>query len=95
MLRIYLQLLKNLYIYLKWFENYIKDTADVKFINSTEGGAHIAGTKWMKLKNVIDLYCVEKIEKNIFDKILKPNYSDENRENIKNEINRVIEKRKK
>jgi hypothetical protein len=34
---------RNLYIYLKWFEHYVKREGEVRFWNCTEGGAYIKG----------------------------------------------------
>lgn len=40
-----------------WFENYIKmDNDDVIYIDATEGGAYIEGTKVLTLRSVIDSY---------------------------------------
>lgn len=48
---------KNLYIYLRWIESYIKDNQSIQFINATEGGAKISGTEVMKLETAIDKFC--------------------------------------
>lgn len=45
---------KNLYIYLRWIQNRIYKEEDIQFIDSTEGGAKIKGTKVMRLSEVID-----------------------------------------
>lgn len=45
---------KNLYIYLRWMQNRIAKEKDIKFIDATEGGAKIQGTKIQKLSEVID-----------------------------------------
>ena len=42
---------KNLYIYLRWIQKRIKEENYVEFIDSTEGGAKIMGTKIMKLSD--------------------------------------------
>jgi hypothetical protein len=39
-----------------WFENYIYGHQDRKYINATEGGAFIKGSKIMSFKNVIEQY---------------------------------------
>lgn len=44
---------KNLYIYLRWIQKRIAEEKDIDFIDATEGGAKIQGTKLMSLKNVI------------------------------------------
>lgn len=45
------------YTYLKWFEDAISKMPDRLFINATEGGASISGTRVMRLSEVIDEYC--------------------------------------
>lgn len=51
----------QLYYYLNWFENYIKDHSNNTFIDATEGGAKIKGTKIMTLKDTIIKYCDQHI----------------------------------
>lgn len=46
---------KNLFVFLKWMENTIHATPQVRFINATEGGAYIAGTQVQSLRQVLDL----------------------------------------
>lgn len=43
----------NLYIYLRWIQNRIEEEENINFIDATEGGAKIKGTKVMKLKDII------------------------------------------
>jgi len=50
---------KNLYIYLRWFENRIKEENNISFIDSTEGGALIDGTKIMTLNKSMEKFCTE------------------------------------
>lgn len=45
---------KNLYIYLRWIQNRIKEENHIDFIDATEGGARIKGTRIMKLSEVVD-----------------------------------------
>lgn len=54
----------DLYVYLKWFEQQIKEInqssdCDIEVINATEGGARIEGTHIMTLQNAVDRYCQE------------------------------------
>jgi hypothetical protein len=49
-----IQTSKNLYIYLRWIQNRISKEKNIEFIDATEGGARISGTKVMKLSEVID-----------------------------------------
>ena len=54
---------KVLYGFLKWFEREIaKDTPGRLFIDATEGGAKITGTKIMTLKETRAEYCKKNIE---------------------------------
>lgn len=46
---------KNLYIYLRWIQNRIAEEGHIGFIDATEGGARIRGTKVMKLQDIIAL----------------------------------------
>ncbi|MEW9093541.1 MAG: 6-hydroxymethylpterin diphosphokinase MptE-like protein [Clostridiaceae bacterium] len=48
-----------------WFEVFISNNRDVNFINSTEGGAKIRGTKIMPLQDSLSIYCKERINKNV------------------------------
>lgn len=43
--------------FLRWFETAIVLNPDIKVIDATEGGAKIAGSKIMKLKDAINEYC--------------------------------------
>ena len=45
---------KNLYIYLRWIQNRIEKEENIDFIDATEGGARIKGTKVMKLSQIIE-----------------------------------------
>lgn len=47
---------KNLYIYLRWIQNRIAEEKNIEFIDATEGGARIRGTKVMKLSEIVDKY---------------------------------------
>lgn len=47
---------KNLYSYLRWIQNRIKREKNITFIDATEGGARIAGTKILTLKETIEKY---------------------------------------
>ncbi|ENK1242719.1 motility associated factor glycosyltransferase family protein [Clostridium botulinum] len=46
-----------------WFEIFISNNQNINFINATEGGAKIKGTKIMSLKDSLNLYCKEIINK--------------------------------
>jgi len=49
------------------FEEMIKNL-DRTVINSTEGGAHLKGTERMSLKDVLEKYCKNKIDKSVVNK---------------------------
>lgn len=51
--------------YREEFEDLIDNLSEIKFINSTEGGAHIRGTDVMDLKDSIKLYSPEVLNKNL------------------------------
>ena len=51
-----IQTSKNLYIYLRWIQNRIAEEKTVEFIDATEGGARIKGTKVMRLRDVVDKF---------------------------------------
>lgn len=53
---------RDLYAFLKWFELWIAERKDRLYINATEGGAHIAGTKTSTLKEAISNYCTKDID---------------------------------
>ncbi len=48
-----IQTSKNLYIYLRWIKNRISEENNMEFIDATEGGARIRGTKIMKLRDIV------------------------------------------
>lgn len=52
----------NMNIYRKWIENYIGAYSDLKVINATEGGAKIAGTEFISLREAIERYCTGEYE---------------------------------
>ncbi|NLY76508.1 MAG: motility associated factor glycosyltransferase family protein [Tissierellia bacterium] len=56
---------RNLYSYLRWIQNRIKREKDITFIDATEGGAKIIGTKILTLKETIEKYSNRNIEFNI------------------------------
>lgn len=64
--------------YLRWFEDNIKVLDEsMEVIDATEGGAKIHGTKIMRLSEVIDQYCVKKIDFKEIVKKMHPTF-DEN-----------------
>lgn len=76
----------NMDLYRKWFENQIVRYKDLKVIDATEGGAKIAGTEIMTLKDAILRECKIPIRfKEIIDKI-PPLFNEEEQEILKNKI---------
>lgn len=77
--------LSNLDSYRQWFGEFIsewKKKYDVEFINATEGGAKIEGTKLMTLADVIDQECKKEVDiKSCFDQ-LEPEFNKEEQEKI-------------
>jgi hypothetical protein len=49
------------------FESIIAKTADIVYINATEGGAHIEGTEVLSLQSALDRYCTK--EERLAEKI--------------------------
>jgi len=66
----------SLYYYLQWFEDAIRTLNNKLVIDATEGGAKIAGTKIMTLREVIDQYCNTPVNsRKIIEDILSSNQS--------------------
>ncbi len=71
--------------YRKWFEEFIESWSkryDVRFINATEGGAKIAGTEIMTLKEAIDGLCTKEVDIGRCFEKLEPAFSGEEQEKI-------------
>ena len=91
--------LKNLELYLRWFEKQIIVYKELKVIDATEGGALIKGAVNMTLKDAISQECKE--EFNASDIIMKcrPVFTSSDIENIRQEFrnipNRLTELKKK
>lgn len=78
------------YIYLNWFQESICSITGINVIDATEGGAKIAGTQIMTLKEVVNSYCIEKVD---IDKVLddlEPIVNCKNIIEFKNEIIQTI-----
>ncbi len=72
---------RGFYTFIKWFENYIANCSEITFINATEGGAKIPGTRNLPLSDAIDRYCtadvnIEKMLSDIQDNYQKPRQSE-------------------
>lgn len=77
--------LKNLDGYRKWFGEYIEwwqKRHDIEFINATEGGARIEGTKLMTLADVIDQECTKEVDIKACIDSLEPVFNDQEQEKI-------------
>ncbi len=79
--------LSNLDSYRKWFGDFISEWRkkyDVEFINATEGGAKIEGTKVMTLAEVVNQECKKEVDiKSCIDQ-LEPEFDKEGQEKILN-----------
>ncbi|MFZ5639691.1 MAG: 6-hydroxymethylpterin diphosphokinase MptE-like protein [Bacillota bacterium] len=72
---------RSFYTFLRWFESYIAGHPETTFINATEGGAKIAGTRNLPLKNALAEYCTQetdygKILAEIQEEYQRPSASD-------------------
>lgn len=52
---------RNMYTFLKWFEDAIACNPERTYINATEGGARIQGTRVMTLREALERYCREPV----------------------------------
>lgn len=78
----------NMNIYRKWIENYIAAYDNLKVINATEGGAKIAGTKFMKLSEAIEQYCKKDFDvKEILN--CEPYFTEEERSQFTKEVRNI------
>lgn len=50
------------YQFLTFFQSWIEKYPKCEYINATEGGAYIKGTKIMKLQDVLNQYCVKTVD---------------------------------
>lgn len=85
--------LKNYHIFLRWIENYILTHPKLTFINSTEGGANIAGTTILPLQGTIKKYCSKNIDKTKINLILStpsPQYTKNELEKIDSYLNIIL-----
>ncbi|MCI9530662.1 MAG: motility associated factor glycosyltransferase family protein [Lachnospiraceae bacterium] len=77
--------IKNLDNYRKWFEEYIEQWEtghEVEFINATEGGAKIKGTKLMALSEVIGQECSKEVDIRASIDSLTPVFNGKEQEKI-------------
>ncbi len=86
----------TLYSGLKLVEDMIRETGDegIEFINATEGGAYIEGTKIMSFSDVVDIYLKKPIEKDFLqiDSESKLNDLIEKAIKINNRLGEIIKK---
>lgn len=78
----------DLNMFRKTIESIIKIYKDVKYINATEGGAHIEGTEVMSLKEAIDRYSVKDLVKIDINKLQFKKLSNE--EFVKEKLNYAL-----
>lgn len=77
---------KILTFYKFGIENFIKMNKKIVFVNSTEGGANINGTKIMKLQDSLRLFGERVKDRSIIEKRLENNISKSDEENIEKKI---------
>lgn len=70
---------RDYYYYLKWFEQAVAMYPEVRVIDATEGGAKIAGTEIMTLKDALAEYDVQGFEMEACLKKSSPAFSGEKR----------------
>lgn len=70
------------------FRHYLEDATMMEgtIIDATEGGALIHGTKLMTLKEAIALYCNNPVDRKLYDLIINPVVTDQNKIEKYNEI---------
>jgi hypothetical protein len=74
-----------------WYEDRIKETPKITYINATEGGVKIEGTKFLKLKEVIKEYGKKKINVDEIIKEILNKHQIPNIENLIKEFKDIIE----
>ena len=76
--------------FLYWYETMIAELhGEIDFIDATEGGAKINGTRIMKLTDAIEEYCTGKFDfMEILDN-LEPTFSDEKYSEFKSDMNNM------
>ncbi len=81
--------LKNLELYLRWFEKQIIVYKELKVIDATEGGALIKGAVNMTLKDAISQECKEEFMASDLIAKCKPAFSSTDIENIREEFKNI------
>ena len=77
--------------FLTWFELEIaKDKKNTEYIDATEGGAYIRGTKLMPLKETIEKYCKDTVI-HLYDKVSVCERNEEKFNKIVEEVKKLIE----
>lgn len=74
-----------------WFEENIRETPHITYINATEGGAKIEGTKFLKLKEVIEQYSLKKINVSKVVNRIQKKHKIPSLKNLINEFESIIE----
>lgn len=81
--------LKNLELYLRWFEKQIIIYKELKVIDATEGGALIKGAINMTLKDAIRQECKKEFNTSEIIAKCKPAFTSSDIENIREEFNNI------
>lgn len=81
---------KILTFYKFGIENFIEMNKEITFVNSTEGGANIKGTKIMKLQEALRIFGAKVKDRSIIEKRLENNISKSDKGNVENKIELAI-----
>ena len=83
---------ENMQLYLKWFEMYISVVRQVRFLDATEGGAHICGTEIYTMDQVVKEFSAKKYDKRkIWEQI--PTFLNEKEQQTVKDVLREIPER--
>lgn len=73
---------KNMNLYRKWIELYIAGYPEIEFVNVSDCGAHIEGTKQLSIELCIERYGKNEINANNLLETLNPFFSKEEQEKL-------------
>lgn len=79
------------YNYLVWFQDAVNDLKDTTVVNATEGGANIAGTKILTLKEAIATYCTKEIDCRKIVENKKPIFDEQDLVEVKKIIKEAVD----
>jgi hypothetical protein len=79
------------YSYLVWFQDAIKVLPDITVVDATEGGARIAGTRIMTLKDAIAAYCTKEVDCGSIVDNKKPTFDGEDMIRVRQILQEAVE----